>query len=84
VSRSGRDTTDHAYGEQDVLANAIVGALVATARPPTLRLITAEAPVPPPEYRCANCGREHAQGPCPLRGPTFEDLRRAGLIYGSW
>src|SRR5262245_717248 len=33
VSRRGRDTIDHAFGEQDDLANAVAGAFVAATKP---------------------------------------------------
>ena len=82
VSRAGRDTIDHAFGEQDDLANAVAGALVAATTPPSLWVL---APPPPsPEQPCASCGLSHAEGRCPHRAPTFAELQRAGLTYGSW
>jgi hypothetical protein len=83
VSRSGRDTIDHAFGDQDDLANAVAGALVGATTSGRAWVLASPSPPPPPEYPCAGCGGQHAQGRCSHRAPTFQDLRRAGLVYGS-
>jgi predicted secreted protein len=58
-------------------------AMVAATTPPSLLVLTHSAPLPQPEEPCAACRLPHAAGHCPLRGPTVEEIRRAGLLFGS-
>lgn len=83
VARGGRDTIDHAHGEQDDLANAVAGALVAAIRPPSFWFVAPTPPAPSPERPCNVCGTQHAEGRCPHRAPSGAELQRAGLTYGA-